>query len=130
MWRTSLLYTCMYDTRGLWYTSHSCYRCLSICLHVTPRHLSQHGRNRCHVPLARKQQHIACCKKLTSQVLLQGSRETEVNWCEVRTVWQVVQNLPLVWCAVTLLFETFSWICILNSVSKREPKDDWKSLET
>jgi hypothetical protein len=46
------------------------------------------------------------CKSLTSRVLLHGSKEMEITWCEIGTVRQALQNLLLMQCAVTLLLET------------------------
>jgi hypothetical protein len=52
------------------------------------------------------QVHI-CCKSLASQMLLQGSRETEITGCEVRTACKAVHNLT----AIVLSLVT-SWLAV------------------
>jgi hypothetical protein len=91
---------------------HSCYRCLSICLTVTPRHLYRYRRNRCQLPLARKQQCTACCRQL--QITYQpgapfrGPKRWESLGARLRPCGRLSRRSHScdMQCAVTLLSET------------------------
>jgi hypothetical protein len=103
----------MYDIRILQYVSllHTVTTDVQAfvppCSTMTPRHLSWYGINQCQVSLIKKLQCVSCCclVQITTQVLLQGSKEIEITWCEIRTMRWVVQKLPPMQPAVTMLSE-------------------------
>lgn len=116
MWRTLFSHRCMCNTKEDVGTYHFSTVAADVWAFVAQWHQDIYPAQTRLVPNAFRQEtagwlHVTIDSKLlTSQVILQVPKEMKHTWRKVRTVRQVVQNLPFVWRAVTLLFEMPSCI--------------------